>query len=119
MAMLKRQDILAAQDLPRAEEPVEEWGAGATVALRAITAAEFDRFQLSLAARRNDPDGMHNMRCRFLVFCLIDEAGQRLFGDDEADLLGAKNRAPIERLYEKAQALSGLGPKAIEEAEKN
>ena len=114
-----RDAILAADDLPREEVPVDEWGKGETVIVRAITASDFDRFQLDLVSYRDNPQQVENMRCRFLVFCLIDEGGQRLFADNEAALLGRKNPMPILRLYRKAQELSGLGPQAIEDAAKN
>jgi hypothetical protein len=116
---LGRDAILAADDLPREAVPVDEWGKGETVMVRAITALDFERFQLSIADYRDDPSKADNIRCRFLVCCLVDAAGQRLFGDDDARALGQKHPAPIARLYVKAQELSGLSANAVEDAAKN
>lgn len=116
---LGRDAILAADDLPREAVAVDEWAPGETVIVRAITASDFDRFQTELASFRDDPSQIDNMRSRFLIYCLVDDAGERLFGDGDAPLLGRKNRQMIMRLYEKAQRLSGLGPAAIEDAAKN
>ena len=117
---LSREDILAAPDLKTETVPVPEWKAGETVLVRGISAADHERFQVWLAGFREDISKAGSIRCGFLVYCLVDEQGQRLFGDEGgAEELGRKNPAVIARLYETAQALSGLGPSAVEDAAKN
>jgi hypothetical protein len=117
-----REQILAVRDLPLREVHVPAWD-GATVWLRTISAAERDRYFL---LSRKSPDASdvdpENFRARFLVFCLCDELGNRLFGDEEAELLGAKGSTAINFLFLEAQKLNQLDRSetdAVEEARKN
>ena len=116
---LSRESILAAQDLQSEDVLVPEWGEGATLKLRGISAADFERFQAGLAAFRENPAKLSNIRCRFLVYCLVDGEGKLLFTEEDAAELGRKSPGVIARLYDKAQALSGLGPTVVEDAAKN
>ena len=50
---------------------------------------------------------------------MIDESGQRLFTDEEADLLGAKSGAALDRVFAIAQKLNGLSGADVEEFSKN
>jgi hypothetical protein len=59
------------------------------------------------------------MRAKLLVKCLVDEAGERLFTDQDAPALGAKNGAVIDRLYDVAARLSGLSEEEKAELEGN
>jgi hypothetical protein len=116
---LSRESILAAQDLQSEDMPVPEWSEGATLKVRGISAADFERFQAGLVGFRDDPAKASNIRCRFLVYCLVDDEGKRLFTEEDAAELGRKSPGVIARLYDKAQALSGLGPTVVEDAAKN
>jgi hypothetical protein len=117
MAM-SRNAILAVDDLPRKEVPVERWHD--TVWLRTITAAERDAYMLRArpTADGGEPD-YENFRARLLVYCLCDENGERLFDDHEDHLLGAKCGDAIGFLFTEAQKLNGLMPVAVEDARKN
>ena len=110
------------RDLPLREVTVDAWGR-AKVWLRTMSAAERDRYFL---LSRKGPDSMEadpeNFRARFLVFCICDEIGNRLFDDLEADELGAKCGGAINFLYEQAQVLNRLTkpePEQVEDARKN
>jgi hypothetical protein len=60
-----------------------------------------------------------NMRARLVSLTVIDEAGQRLFSDDEVDLLGAKSGAALDRVFAVAQKLNGLSGADVEALTKN
>ena len=60
-----------------------------------------------------------NMRARLVGLTVIDEGGQRLFTDDEVDLLGAKSGAALDRVFAIAQKLNGLSGADVEELTKN
>jgi hypothetical protein len=113
-----REQILAVRDLPLREVTVEAWGPDAKVWLRTISAAERDRYILM---QRKSPDvtelDPENFRARFLVFCICDQNGTRLFEDHEAAVLGAKCGPAIDFLYEQAQALNSLTKSETEEVE--
>jgi hypothetical protein len=50
---------------------------------------------------------------------LVDETGERIFGDKDMDALGQKNGIILDRLYDKAQEVNGLLNGSVEERSKN
>lgn len=60
-----------------------------------------------------------NSRCKYLVRVLCTAKGDRLFADDEHELLGRKPPNVIKELFEKAQEVAGLDVKTMEKVEKN
>ena len=103
--------ILAAQDQRVETVHVPEWGMD--VRVRALTGAERDKFEDSMVkAGKNGAIQMSsaNFRARFLVLCIVDESGERVFEDAEAGALGTKSAGALSRLYNVASALSGMSP---------
>lgn len=114
--MLDKASILAAQDLKTEVVAVPEWGGDVTV--RMLTAADRDALSFSLIG----PDGKTNTqdyKAKLVARCLVGEDGQRLFADDEVQLLGAKSAVALERVFVVADRLNQISNAAIEEAEKN
>ena len=119
MSLLSKTAILAAQDLQTEDVEVPEWGGA--VRVRSFTGRERDAFEASMVRgdgrdRRVD---LTNMRARLVGLTVIDESGQRLFTDEEADLLGAKSGAALDRVFALAQKLNGLSGSDVEELTKN
>ena len=119
MSLLSKTAILAAQDLQTEDVEVPEWGGA--VRVRSFTGRERDAFEASMVRgdgrdRRVD---LTNMRARLVGLTVIDESGQRLFTDEEADLLGAKSGAALDRVFAVAQKLNGLSGADVEELSKN
>jgi hypothetical protein len=122
---LSRDGILEAADVQTEKVPVPEWGD--EVIVRGLTGDELDAFQGSVRQFRPTFDGkgmeavlvQEGMRAKLLVKCLIDEAGERLFTDQDAPALGAKNGAVIDKLYDVASRLSGLSEDEKKEMEGN
>ncbi|MFF7966764.1 hypothetical protein ACFZC3_15530 [Streptomyces sp. NPDC007903] len=122
---LSRDAIVQANDIPTETVPVPEWGGD--VIVRGLTGDELDDFQGSIRQFRRSMDGkgmepvliQQGMHAKLLVKCLVDDNGQRLFKDNEADELGAKSGKVLERLYDIAQTLSGLSEDEQEEMEGN
>jgi len=120
---LSRDGILNAVDVQTEKVPVPEWGDD--VIIRGLTGDELDAFQGSVRQFRPTFDGkgmeavliQEGMRAKLLVKCLVDEAGERLFTDNDAPALGAKNGAVIDRLYDVAPRLSGLSDEEKAELE--
>lgn len=109
---LTRDQILGAQDLRREEVQVTEWGG--SVFVRGLTGKERDAYEESLMQGRGKID-YRNARAKLLVLCLVDENGERIFQADDADLLGEKAGAVLDRLFSVATRLSGLTPGDVEE----
>jgi hypothetical protein len=114
--ILSREQILAAQDLASEEISVPEWGG--SVRVRMMTGAERDALGASLLGADKKVD-MSQYRIRLLAACLVDEAGQPLFGPDEVGLLGAKSGVALDRVYRVAERLNDVGAGAVEAAQGN
>ena len=106
----------------RKPEPVDvpEWGG--VVHVRPLTAGERDQFESSNV--RVGPDGkpsvdMTNYRARLVCLAACDEKGKRLFVDYDANEIGRQDAAAVDRVFEAAQRLNGMGAKASEEIRKN
>jgi hypothetical protein len=106
MKSFSKEDILRAPDLK--VEPVEVWGG--VVYVRGMTGAERDSFEASIVSiRGNKQDvSLENIRAKLCVRCVCDETGNRLFADNEADLLSGKSAVELQKLFAVAQRLSGL-----------
>lgn len=119
MALLTRDAILQAQDLPTVDVEVPEWGG--TVRVRALTGAERDAFEQSIVEQRGKSTKMNlaNLRAKLVALTVVDEEGKRLFSDADAKLLGQKSALALNRVFEVAQKLSGLSPEDVEELTKN
>lgn len=115
MALTKEQ-ILAAQDTQVVTEHVPEWGGD--VLLKPMSGKARNAFEKSLVSVSRE-ESIDNIYARILVHCMVDENGERLFSDADADALGEKSGAVLGRLTPVAQRLSGLTKDDIEEAKKN
>ena len=119
MSLLSKTAILAAQDLQTEDVEVPEWGGA--VRVRSFTGRERDAFEASMV-RGDGKDrkvDLTNMRARLVGLTVIDETGQRIFTDDEVDLLGAKSGAALDRVFAVAQKLNGLSGADVDELSKN
>ena len=119
MTLLSKTAILTANDLQTEDVEVPEWGGA--VRVRSFTGRERDAFESSMVRGegRDRKVDLTNMRARLVGLTVIDETGQRLFTDDEVDLLGAKSGAALDRVFAIAQKLNGLSGADVEELSKN
>jgi hypothetical protein len=119
MALLTREQILAADDLKREAVAVPEWGGD--VIVKSLTGAERDEFEDSVVRQRgkNRELNLKNARARLVSLSLVDESGQRLFSAGDVELLGRKSAAALDRVFGAAQKLSGLTEQDIDELAKN
>ncbi|MEW6048250.1 MAG: hypothetical protein AB1609_17535 [Bacillota bacterium] len=113
--LLTRDEILKVQDLPVEEIEVKEWGGFLRV--RGLTGAERDAFEQSVVETRgrNTRMNLKNIRAKLVAMTVVDEHGNRLFTDEDAELLGRKSATALNRVFEVAQRLSGLTPADVEE----
>jgi len=119
MSLLSKTAILAANDLKSEDIEVPEWGGA--VRVRSFTGRERDAFEASMVRGegRDRKVDLTNMRARLVGLTVIDETGQRIFTDDEVDLLGAKSGAALDRIFAIAQKLNGLSGADVDELSKN
>jgi hypothetical protein len=117
MAQLTRAAILAADDLKREEVPVPEWGG--SVFIGSMTGAQRDAWEQSLVPGGKGRVDVTNVRAKLVAACAVDATGARLFEAGDAEALGQKSAAALERCAQVAQRLNGLTEKALEDARGN
>jgi hypothetical protein len=116
MASLREQ-ILAAEDLPREQVPTDEWAPFGVpfVHVRGLSASERDDYEQTLVDVDSDGNtkrraNLHNVRAGLAARVIVDEAGERIFTDKDVNALGQKNAAVLDRICDKALQLSGMSP---------
>jgi hypothetical protein len=120
ITLLSRADILGKEDMTYDYVECPEWGG--TVRVRGLLATERDAYESSIVIGAGTEAQRLNLigaRSRMVAKCCVDENGNRLFTDEDVDALGNKNSAPIDRLFDKIQELSGMTKKAVELQRKN
>jgi hypothetical protein len=113
-------------------EPAElpaDWECAGEIFIRKLSAKERDNYEVSRRKIRviHKPGGkveqesipqMENLRARLLVKCLSDQHGQRIYGDDDAELVGDLFDGEVaDALFEQAAVFNKLDQKEL--AEKN
>lgn len=101
--------INAAADIKVEKLNVPEWKTD--VYLKVLSGTERDAFEAAYSDQK-----MNNFRVRFLVLTLCDEAGERLFDDEQVTLLGKRSALVINRLFEASWKLNMLSQEAVDEA---
>lgn len=122
MATLKREDIVAAQDIQKELVSVPEWGG--EVWVYGLTGSERDSFEASIIRQRGGQASkeinFQNLRAKLCVMAMRDDNGERLFKDTgDIELLGKKSAQALQRVFDAAQRLSGLSPDDVEDLSKN
>lgn len=117
-SVLTREQILGLQDLER--EVIEPPGWPGKVIVQEMTAAQRERFGFWAAEVTKDgqPTGKDawKMRLTLCVMCMVDEKGDRLFKDNEIELIGERSSTAIVAISDVAGKLSRLGPNVVQEA---
>jgi len=98
---LSRSAILNVNDTKLDKVNVPEWGGD--VCIKTLTGTERDIFEDSYADQK-----MKQFRVRFLVLTLCDESGNRLFTNEEIDVIGSKSSTVIATLFDKAWAFNAF-----------
>jgi hypothetical protein len=117
---LTKDQIFESSDLKSVEVEVPEWGG--SVLVRTMTGADRDAFETSMVTI--NPDGtrtpeMKNLRAKLVALTVVDDANNRLFDVSDIPRLATKSSAALERVFDVAQKINGLGLKAEEAAVKN
>jgi hypothetical protein len=112
---LEREAILAIPDITQESVEVPEWGGAVTV--RGLTGDERDDFEATCLKGRGKKTevNLRNYRAKLVARSCIQADGSRLFTDDDAQALGKKSAAAINRVVEVASRLSGITDEDLEE----
>lgn len=118
-ALLTREKILAADDMRQERLEVPEWGGD--VIVRGLTGEQRDRFENSLWKGRGKQRIVvsTNMRAKFVALSVVDDKGKLLFSPADVLALSAKSAKGLDRIFAKAQELSGISDEDVAELEGN
>jgi hypothetical protein len=112
MTVLTREGLTTgkAREIAIERVPMPELGEGAVAILRGMTGTDRDSYESGLVIQKGKRSTVNlvDIRAKLVARCLIDEAGQRLFTDEEVGLVGAMRADLLDRLYKVAQRLCGL-----------
>lgn len=113
--LLTREQILGTADLLHEDVAVPEWGG--SVRVQMLTGAERDAFEQEIVVRQGKKTQMNlaNVRARLVALCMVDDEGQRVFGEADVKALGKKSALALNRVFEVAQRINGLTPEDMEE----
>jgi hypothetical protein len=115
MALLTRDEILAAAKATLKVEEVEVKRLGGAVRLKELTTTEMFAFRKETKKLDDEQAGLH-----LVARCWLGEDDKSLFsGEDGVKDLGALPLGVLEELTHAVLRVNGLGEKAAEAAEKN
>lgn len=110
---LNKHAIFAANDLPSSDvDMTEEWGG--IIKIRMLSAAE--RLELEELAEK---DKKKNQIVSILLKCVVDEHGNRVFEDNDYDMLIRKSSNSLLKVYDAIMNLSNINKKSVDEVAKN
>lgn len=116
MKLLKKAEILGAEDLKHEDVPVPAWGG--TVRVRMMTGTERDEFR-EMAAQHEDGIPPARFAALLLALTCIDETGERVFTLDDLEALERKAAGSVDVPAAVSMRLNGFGAQALAAAEKN
>lgn len=112
---LTKEQILAAEDMGLLKVAVPEWGGD--VFIRVMTVGERDAYENEW--QRKKETGCDDFRTKFLVRCIVDEKGNRLFDNGDVSRLSQKSARVMNRLWLAAMEHNNLSDDSLEEVAKN
>lgn len=116
--MLTREQILSANELPTESVDVPEWGGAVRVAV--MSGILRDRFEYRVSSMYRSLTGeIVNGRAMLAAYCIVDDAGKRMFEESDIEALGAKSWIALERVVSAAQKLNKMTDADIEAAKGN
>lgn len=112
---LTKDQILSADDAGLLKLHVPEWGGD--VFIRVMSVGERDAYENEW--QRKKETGVDDFRTKFLVRCLVDEKGNRLFENGDVVKLSQKSARVMNRLWLAAMEHNNLSNESVEELAKN
>jgi len=116
-SVVTREAIIASAAKMKTERlTIEEWGGD--VIIRELTGKERDTIEAALL-RGRDANNFSNIRSKAVAKALIDENGNRLFDDNDIELINNLSSNVINTIFEAVNRISGMGELGEEDAAKN
>lgn len=108
------------QNLPRERVDTPELEPDSYVWVVGLTGKERDEFEKSnyTVRRGRVSPNLDNVRARLAAKCLVDDSGERLCSEADAEWLGSLRGDTLSRIYAVAQRLSNVTDEDIDELKK-
>ena len=124
MTSLNKSQIFAIKDVDVEKVDVPEWGEGAFIYIRQMSAGSRDKFETAaLRSRLNDDPAkadIKGLRSLMVMLTVCDEHGVLLFDDrKDASELEKKNAKALDRIVQAAQKFNGMSEDSVEQEAKN
>ena len=113
MAYLTIEDIQKADDIKTQDVELPEWGGSVKVC--GMSGRMRGNLENKIAANAPHSD----VKMMVVLDCTLNADGSKMFGSKDRGWLQEKAAGPIEKIFEAACKLSGIGEGAVEEAEGN
>ena len=115
MAVLTKDQILGAKDLVIEKVEIPEWNGHVNV--KSLTGKERDQFEESIFHQKGKKmeRNFRNLRAKLVALTTVDDDGNLIFNQNDVEALGDKNASALDKIFSKAQKLSGLTKEDIEE----
>ena len=110
MGLLDRDAILSADDAQTERVAVPEWGGDVLVGT--ITGKQRDEFEASMASGGKSMD---NIRAKMVALSARGEDGKPLFTRKDAEQLGAKSAAALDRVFTAALKLNAFSNQDVDD----
>lgn len=91
---------------------------GKDLFVREMTGAERDAFEADQVEGNKTGDALKNFRARLVVKVLVDENGERVFKDEDADSVGKLPSRQIRTAFDKAATVNALTSEDVKDIEK-
>lgn len=122
MTLLNKDAILSAKDLKTEKVTIRGWG-GEIIVSELDGEALVEFYELVLPAESEDAAAKKisdsHFQASLLAFAIVDDAGQRVFGNEDIPALSRKSRAALKQAFDVADKLSLVTIAARKAAEKN
>jgi hypothetical protein len=116
--LLTKDQILQADDTEYRDVEVPEWGG--SVRLKAITGADRDQYEMSMARARDKGNlDKANFRAVLLSRAICDELLKPIFQPRDIYELGKKNARVLDKLFDVAAELAGIREADKKDADEN
>lgn len=119
MTLLTREQIVEVDDAQFEDIDVPEWGG--QVRVLGMTGTQRDSYEASILEQKGGERRvvLANARAKLVQRCLVGEDMRPLFTPDDVRALGRKSAIALERVFDKARALSGMSEKDMEKLVEN
>ena len=116
--LLTKEAILGAKDTKEEDVVVPEWGG--SVRMRTMLGEDRDAWETAMQAQKTDDKvDIRGMKALLISMCARNEEGALLFSAQDVSLLNKKNAKAIDRLWDVAARMNGIGDEQLEAARKN